>query len=184
MGRTLGLAASRVFGSRYGIALLLAVVVLAIVGGAKLFAGPTATTSGGLPGGAAPGGAAVASSPPAEDGESVALPTPTLVTASGAAAPEAVATAFATAWVHHRGVDAKQWLNGLRPHATAALVTKLTGADPEGVPADRVTGAVKLVPRGETFTEAAVPVDSGTLRLRLIATDGRWYVDGVDWERA
>ncbi len=174
-----GLLASRVLRSRYGIALLLAIVILAIVGAAKLFAGP-ARPDGGLPVGNASG---IPQPTAADDGESVPLPTPTLVTSPGAAAPDQVATAFATAWVNHRGVAADRWLAGLRPYATAALAAKLAGADPATVPADRVTGPAKLIPRAESFVDAAVPVDSGTLRLRLVATGGRWFVDGVDWER-
>jgi hypothetical protein len=52
------------------------------------------------------------------------------------------------------------------------------------VPADRIAGDLELIPRGRKYVEVAVPVDSGRLILRLIAPEGRWLVDGVDWERA
>jgi hypothetical protein len=178
--RALGLISVRVLGTRYGLAALLAVVVLAVVGGARLLGGPGAGSAGPPPG---PPEVAVQVSG-ADDGEAGPLPSPSPVTSPGAAAPERVAAAFASAWLDHRNVTEDRWLARLRPHATQSLADKLTGVDPAGVPAERVTGALRLLPRGESFVEAIVPVDSGTLRLLLIATDGRWFVDGVDWERA
>ena len=55
--------------------------------------------------------------------------------------------------------------------------------DPEGVPADRIVGRPALMPVGDGLVDAVVTVDTGKLRLRLIAPDGHWLVDGVDWER-
>ena len=67
----------------------------------------------------------------------------------------------------------------------ASAVAAMLGVDdPADVPADRATGPVRVENRGAAFVEATVPVGSGTLRLRLVATNGRWLVDGVDWERA
>jgi hypothetical protein len=31
------------------------------------------------------------------------------------------------------------------------------------------------------LVDAVVTVDSGKLTLRLVAPEGRWLVDGVDW---
>jgi hypothetical protein len=118
-----------------------------------------------------------------DDGEGSPPPEARPVTSPGAPNPEDVATSFATAWLNHRGVDSTGWLAGLRPHATGRLAEKLSGTDPAGVPADRLAGAPQLVPHGESFVEVNLPVDSGMLRLRLIAENGRWLVDGVDWER-
>jgi hypothetical protein len=42
---------------------------------------------------------------------------------------------------------------------------------------------VSLTNRSATFVEASMPLDTGTVRLRLLATNGRWLVDGVGWER-
>ncbi|HZN20506.1 MAG TPA: hypothetical protein VFB84_20300 [Micromonosporaceae bacterium] len=166
--------------TRYGIGLLLFAVVVLIVAGARLFGGAGSTTTGlrddltPLPTVAPTAG---------DDGETSPLPAPTLVVSPGAAPPDRVAAAFAAAWTDHRGVSNAAWVARLKPHATPELVAKLAGVDPAGVPADRVTGAVQLLPRGEQLVEAVVPVDSGTLRLRLTAPDGRWFVDGVDWGR-
>lgn len=180
MLRVIGQITARVLSTRYGVALLIAAIVLAIVGGAKLL-GSAGQASDGLSVNTA--GSATPQRTEPDDGEADAPPTPSPVTSRGASPPDKVATAFITAWLHHRGVDGAAWLTGLRPHATPALLEKLTGADPAGVPADRMTGAVQTIPRGESFVEATVPVDSGTVRLRLVAVNGHWLVDGVDWER-
>lgn len=182
MRRALALLATRVLTTRYGIALLIAMVVFGILGAAKLAAGPAARDDLGVRDDQSY--VIITVNPtPGDDGEVSPAPVPQPVTSSGAATPDKVATAFATAWVDHRGKDSASWLRGLRPHSTSSLLDKLSGVDPVGVPADRLAGAVQLVPRGESFVEALVPVDSGLLRLRLIAGGGRWLVDGVDWER-
>jgi hypothetical protein len=31
--------------------------------------------------------------------------------------------------------------------------------------------------------DVSIPLDAGTLSLRLVVTEGHWLVDGVDWER-
>jgi hypothetical protein len=69
------------------------------------------------------------------------------------------------------------------PYSTGALAEKLTDVDPAGVPADRLTGEPAIIPQTESLVEVTIPVDTGRLRLQLVAPDGRWLVDGVDWER-
>lgn len=180
MRPALGLLASRVLRTRYGIALLLGAVVLVIVGIAQL-AGRDDGAGRLTP----RHDAQVTANPTAgNDGELSAPAVPTPVVSPGALPPDGVAVQFAAAWVTHVNVDSTAWLARLRPFVTPALGDKLTGVDPASVPANRVTGAAKTTPRGESFVEVALPVDSGLLRLRLIATAGHWLVDGVDWERA
>jgi hypothetical protein len=104
-------------------------------------------------------------------------------TSPGAAPPEQVAADFTRAWLHHDGVTGDQWRQGLTKYATKALLDKLKNTDPAGVPAQRMTGPVKLQDEAASFVIAVVPVDSGTLTLHLLATNGRWQVDTVDWER-
>lgn len=181
MLRAFGHAVSRVLRTRYGLALLLALVVFGIIGAAQLLG-----TGGGTTGGLRPGGdVGVTVNPSAgDDGEGTPTPEEKPVTSPGAAAPETVATSFARAWLNHRGTTSEAWLARLKPFATTELEQKLVGVDPAGVPADRITGAAKVIPRGASFVEVTVPVDAGLLRLRLVADAGRWLVDGVDWERA
>jgi hypothetical protein len=179
--RVLELIVNRVFRSRYGVALLLAVIVISIVGSAKLVGG-TADQGGVLP--PPPSPPAVTVDPTTgDDGVVSPKPPPAPVTSPGTAKPVAVARAFTLAWLRHRDVTAEQWRAALLPHSTEALSGKLADVDPVGVPADRITGDLKIVPRGKAFVEVTVPVDSGLVRLRLVAPEGRWLVDGVDWER-
>jgi hypothetical protein len=181
MRRTIELLVNRVVRSRWGIALLIAVIVLGIVGVGRAFSGgedraplldaPTAAPT-------------ISIDPADDDGITSAEPPPAPTTSPGTAEPEAVAYAFASAWVDHQDVSAAKWHSGLLPHATEALADKLKGVDPEGVPAARIVGRPELVPIGEGLVDAVVTVDTGKVRLRLVAPDGHWLVDGVDWEAA
>lgn len=179
MRRAFALIASRVLRTRYGFALLLAVVVFGIVGVAQL-AGPSGQAGGGLSPDTGTG--ATVNPTAGDDGEAAVPPTAEPLTSPGAATPERVAELFAAAWIDHRGVDAGAWLARLRPYVTPSVADRLTGVDPASVPADRVTGAARLAARAESYVEVTVPVDSGLLRLHLVGTGGRWLVDFVDWE--
>jgi hypothetical protein len=172
----------QVLRSRYGVALLLAGTVLVILTGARLLGGDDNAATGLSP---AEGGRQTTTVNPTAGDDGVTSPAPPQqpVTSPGTARPLAVAQAFAAAWVPHR-VSEQAWYTGLLPHSTPTLAAKLSGVDPGGVPADRITGEPTLVPRGATFVEVTFPVDTGVLRLRLVAPEGRWLVDGVDWERA
>jgi hypothetical protein len=171
----------RLLGTRYGMALVLAVLVLAVVGVMRGVAGSNRQTLG-----AAVEPSRSSSIDPTAGDDSVLIPeSPSPpYTSPGAADPTIIATNFLKAWLTHDGVTAEQWQAGFAKYATSALRDKLKGADPAGVPAERMTGAAVLQDRGAAYVEAAIPVDSGTVRLRLLATNGRWLVDGVDWERS
>jgi hypothetical protein len=172
----------RLIGNRYGISLGLVVVVVAIVVVAKALGGGGGSGTA-VHGDPVPAGPVATSFEP-DDGEaSPAAPLPPS-TSPGAPAPTKVAADFTQAWLRHDGVSAEQWLAGLSPYATKNLHDQLTGVDPAGVPAARVTGDAALVPHDSTYAVVAIPVDSGLLTLRLLASNGRWLVDGVDWSRA
>jgi hypothetical protein len=175
----------RLLGTRYGIALVLTLLVLGAVGIARSVTGTYQNAP--LAGPATePSLSSSNSAGPTAGNDSVPTPespSPPL-TSPGAAPPEQVAADFTRAWLKHDGVTSAQWRQSLAKYATPALLEKLKDTDPAGVPAKRTTGPVTLQNRAATFVEAILPVDSGTLRLRLLATNGRWLVDGVDWERA
>jgi hypothetical protein len=171
----------RLLGSRYGIALVLIVVVLAIVGVAKAFVSNGAGKPPIGPVVAAPSTPGPADASLGDDSEvdpssSIAGPSLSANTPSAAT----VASLFMTAWLHHTGVNADQWRAGLEPNATASLMGELAGTDPEDVPASTVTGKIDTNDEG-AIVEAVVPVNGGTVTLRLLAVSGRWKVDGVDW---
>jgi hypothetical protein len=178
--RAVELLVNRIFRSRYGLAALLVVVVVSILGSAKLVAGPGREP----PPVGAPARPLVTVDPTTgDDGLTSPEPPPEPATGPRTAKPLAVARAFASAWLRHQDVSAEEWHAGLLPHSTEDLTERLAGVDPAGVPADRITGELAIIPRGADFVDVTVPVDSGRLLLRLIAPEGRWLVDGVDWER-
>lgn len=182
-------AVLRLLGSRYGIALLLLVVILAVVGITRALHGgrdmvtadsaPTTAVRATINPSAGNDGAngvdGVVGGPPAASGSATTPAGPD---------PTPAAVGFTRAWLAHTGVTAAQWYAGIAPYMTTTLAAKLKNTDPSGVPADRMTGAVSIGTRTADYAEASVPVDSGTLRLRLRLSAGRWLVDGVDWDRA
>lgn len=172
---------TRALRSRLGVALALAVIILGIVAAARLSAGPGGDgrdlTTGDVP------PVATVDTSAGDDGVLGTEPPPRPTPAASGPAPAAAAKAFATAWLRHDGVTAEQWHHALRPHATDALLEKLSGVDPAGVPADRLTGEPVVAPQTETLVEVTLPLDSGELRLELVIDAGRWLADTVDWKR-
>jgi hypothetical protein len=170
-----------IFRSRWGVAIVLVAIVFAVVGIGRLFSdgdNPSPSLSTGSP-------APAISADPAEDDSVVSSePPPTPKTSPGRAQPEAVAYAFASAWVDHESVNAEKWRDRLLPNVTKDLSDQLKGVDPAGVPAERVIGRPTLVAVNETMVNAIVAMDSGQLNLRLVAPEGSWLVDGIDWEPA
>ena len=49
---------------------------------------------------------------------------------------------------------------------------------------DRVIGRPVVDAVNDTLVNAVITMDSGKLSLRLVAPDGHWLVDGIDWEAA
>jgi hypothetical protein len=181
MRRALEFVVTRVLRSRLGVALALTVVVFGIIGAAQLISGPGNPTLG-LSN--RPSQPITTVEPTAGDDGLVGTDTPpTPVTRPGALTPEQTADRFVTAWLGEPGMTAEQWHKNMRPLSTAALTEKLAGAEPAGVPAEQATDEVTLRPRTETFVEVLVPLDSGRLRLELVAPEGQWLVDAVDWEQ-
>ncbi|MBL7254461.1 hypothetical protein [Paractinoplanes lichenicola] len=181
MPRSLELGLNRIFRSRWGVAIVLAVIVLAIIGIARLFADGNDSPS---PLGNASPGPTVSVDPKQDDSIIDTEPPPSPSTTPGRAQPEAVAYAFSSAWADHRNVTPKAWRAQLLPNSTSKLADELDGVDPSSVPADRVLGRPSLVPVSATVVNAVVTMDTGKLSLRLISPDGHWRVDGIDWDPA
>ncbi|MFE9654064.1 hypothetical protein [Micromonospora sp. NPDC006431] len=182
MRRALEFLVTRVLRSRLGVALVIAALVFGVIGAARLLSGPVDPTAG-LSN--RPREPISTVDPEAGDDGVLAssAPPPSPKTRPGELTPEQTAGRFTTAWLTGPGSNGEDWQSRLRPLSTSALTEKLTGADPESVPARRVAGQVTLRPRTESFVEALVPLDNGRLRLELVVSDGRWLVDVVDWER-
>jgi hypothetical protein len=181
MRRAVEFLFTRVLRSRFGIALAIAVLVFGVIGAARLISGPVDSTAGLSNRPSRP----ITTVDPDEgdDGAIATAAPPAPRTSPGELTPEQTAKGFAAAWLGGPGVDADRWQAGMRPLSTPALTEKLTGAEPAGVPAERVVGEPTLRPRTDSFVEVLVPLDAGRLRLELVAPNGRWLVDAVDWER-
>ena len=180
MSRFIERGLTGIFRSRWGVAIVIAAIVLAVVGIGRLFSDgqvtPPLGNSNPVP--------AISVDPSEDDSVISPEPPPTPRTSPGRAQPEAVAYAFASAWVNHDDVTANEWLNGLQPNATQNLTDQLREVDPAGVPADRVIGRPSLVAVNESMVNATVTMDTGKLGLRMVAPEGSWLVDGIDWEPA
>jgi hypothetical protein len=169
--------------SRWGVALILSVIVLSAVGVARLVGDnstPPTVSPGNLSEQADQLPSAASFGP--DDGVVSAVPSASPSVAEGAAPPAQVAAAFAENWLM-RTRSTKNWLDALRPYSTQQLLGEFKDVDPISVPATRITGEVALVTLSETAVQAIIPLDSGQLRLRLVGPDGHWFVDGVDWDR-
>src|SRR5690349_12166828 len=172
----------RLLGTRYGIGLILAVVILGVVGVAKAFVGNRTPE---VPIGPVVSPISTAASPDASLGDDSVDDTSSAVPGSSlspnALAADKVAAKFMAAWLKHTGLSGDQWRAALKPNATAALLDKLKDTDPADVPADSLIGQVQIVSQG-AITAVDAPVNGGTVHLRLVIVKGRWQVDGVDWD--
>ena len=173
----------RFLGNRYGAALALIVVIAVVVAFGKLLGHGSTTPRVANPDVVNPIVTATVSQEPDDglDQPSEAPPAPS--TSPGAATPQKVATDFAKAWLNHTNISAADWFKAVSRYTTKALADKLNTTDPEAVPANKMTGDATVTNRAPSYVDVNVPLDAGTLSLRLVATGGRWLVDGVDWLR-
>lgn len=176
---TLRLLAAGLLRSRAGVAVLLTMVVFAVVGVARAVSGPADP-----PAARPPARPLVTATATPDDGLVSPEATARLVRDLAGDGPEVVAAAFAASWVTQVGESPAAWHQRLRPQITTKLADELSGVDPGAVPAERVTGRPTVIPLGATVAEVVIPVDSGKLRLRVVAVAGQWLVDGVDWDPA
>jgi hypothetical protein len=167
-----------IFRSRWGVALILGVLVLAIVGLGRVFG---TGNDGRAPVTSRSPATVPSADPDDEDSVISPQPPPTPVTSPGTAKPEAVAYAFAAAWADHGNVSTKAWHDRLVPNSTPELADSLSATDPADVPASRVIGRPELKPVGEGLVDAVVTADTGRLTLRLVAPEGKWLVSDIDW---
>ncbi|GIH08352.1 hypothetical protein Rhe02_64190 [Rhizocola hellebori] len=111
-------------------------------------------------------------------------PSPSLKQQSSGQTALTVATAFAENWIK-KNRSASAWRNSLQPLSTKTLTGELAQSDPISVPAQRLSGQATTEVHAETSADVIFPTDAGKLRLRLVfVAEGRWLVDGIDWERA
>ncbi|MEV4514988.1 hypothetical protein AB0K00_39260 [Dactylosporangium sp. NPDC049525] len=176
----------RLLGTRYGIAMVLIVVVLVVVGfGRIVFTEGDRSTNDALGPTVAPA-TPTTPDPYSSLGDDGVQDEPASVAPSlskGAADANTVATRFAKAWIRKAGVTGEQWRAGLKPDASSELMEDLADTDPADVPTATITGPTALEDFGQVAT-AKVPADGGTIVLQLEAINGRWQVTSLDWEVA
>ena len=163
-------------GARGTIILVLLILVAGVVGVARLVGGSLPRREPALDAGSATAASTV--DPSVGDDGVVATTRPP----KDDPAVRAAATTFMKAWLRS-DLTAARWHDGIAALATKDLADRLDGVDPSGVPASRTTGAAEIVTNQADFAQVDVPVDSGTVTLRLRRTDGSWLVDAVDWTR-
>ena len=66
---------------------------------------------------------------------------------------------------------------------TDTLAQDLKGVDPKSVPATRQTGPPSIQLRIEGYVRVTVPMDTGTLILKIFKDEDRWLVSEVDWDQ-
>lgn len=168
--------------TRYGIAALLAIIVLAVVVVARLMGfGPSDHGGSGGPA----GGATSAQQSGAPDDGLNGSPSPVNpVVKPGQPDPLTVANNFTTAWLAHTGVTADAWWKSVTKYTTTDEANKLKGADPQSIAPTKMTGSPQLGDHSATLASVMVPLDVGHLDLQLNGTGPTWQVSGVDWSRA
>lgn len=172
----------RLLGTRFGAAVGLLLLIAIVVSVAKVAGGSARTPV--IAGGASTPSATATESQEADDGLDSAAPTPPPSTSPGAADPQTVAIAFTHAWINHVGITAQAWHTAVARYSTAALSAKLANTDPADVPATEIMGAASMADHVAAYVDVSIPLNGGTVVLRLLATNGVWLVDGVDWQRS
>ena len=179
----------RFIGNRFGAAATILFVIAVVIVFGKLVGGSrTGTdlgTDSGPPVTSVSTGATGTTSPEPDDGlglgpDTSAAPSPS----AGAANAETVAVDFTKAWLNHHGTTAANWHKGVAKYSTKTLADRLDGVDPGSVPADQMTGSATVAHQESAYVEVTIPLDAGTLVLRMVVSNGRWLVDGVDWQRS
>jgi len=118
---------------------------------------------------------------PATEGDDGPVADPTATYADDAAVLVA-ATEFTTAWLR-RTLPADEWLDGLRPRATDALIERLTGVDPLSVPEDATPRTPMIRERSDIHASVVVAIGTGdAVALGLVLDDDQWLVGTLDRE--
>lgn len=91
---------------------------------------------------------------------------------------------FAEAWLNPNGYSPDGWYDTLVPFLTSDQAELMQGVDPISVPAKEITG--DPVPEG---LKVGIPMDTGTLTLTMTegsnnSTELDWLVSAIDWEQS
>jgi hypothetical protein len=161
----------RLLGSRYGIAAILLLAVIAVVVIAKANSDPN--PGNGVNNGSTYSDDAGSGAPNdgMEDPGSDAKPSSNLPA-------KAVdnAKAFTKAYID-TDKSQKDWFAGISPYLTGEKKQELKQTDPSRVPIKEIRGKPELTGNNVNFQ-----TDAGLLLLRMVEQDGKWLVDGIDFQ--
>jgi hypothetical protein len=91
---------------------------------------------------------------------------------------------FAEAWLNPNGYGPDGWYDSIVPFVTTEQADLLQGVDPISVPAQSITGD----PTAEG-PKVSIPMDTGILTLTMTQgsnnwTENDWLVSAIDWEQS
>jgi hypothetical protein len=94
------------------------------------------------------------------------------------------AVEFAEAWLNPNGYGAQGWYDSIEPFLTTETAAAMEGVDPETVPAEEIVGEATA-----EGLKVGVPLDTGTLTLTMVEgsnpwTENGWLVSAIDWEQS
>ncbi len=92
------------------------------------------------------------------------------------------AVAFAEVWLNPDGYGAQGWHDAISPFLTDDTSQAMEGVDPATVPAEAIAGEATA-----EGPKVSVPMDTGTLILTMVeganpSTEHGWLVSAIDWE--
>jgi hypothetical protein len=91
---------------------------------------------------------------------------------------------FTEVWLNPNGYGPDDWYDAVVPFVTSEQADLLQGVDPVSVPAESITGE----PAAEG-PKVSIPLDTGTLTLTMTEgsnnwTEHDWLVSAIDWEQS
>ncbi|GAA1660904.1 hypothetical protein GCM10009830_02500 [Glycomyces endophyticus] len=94
------------------------------------------------------------------------------------------AVEFAESWLNPDGFGAQGWHDSIEPYLTIDAAESMEGVDPATVPAEEIVGEATA-----EGMKVGVPLDTGTLTLTMVEgsnpwTENGWLVSAIDWEQS
>ncbi|RRR99469.1 hypothetical protein [Glycomyces terrestris] len=175
--------ALRIIFSRYGIVVIILVLVLGVIALANRRQETPLDGTNGVDG---TDGAASSEAFTEDDGFATEDCTGDDCYAEEELPQEAVdrAVEFTAAWLNPGGSGQAAWFDSIEPYMTAETAEAMTGVDPETVPAEEISGE----PAADG-SKVSIPLDTGTLTLTMLEgannwTENGWLVSAIDWEQS
>lgn len=90
------------------------------------------------------------------------------------------AMAFAAAFLNPNDLGQQAWYDSITPYLTDRTADAMVGVEPDFIPAETIAGEATA-----SGMDVAVPLDTGTMTLTMTeGASGGWLVSAIDWEPA